>query len=172
MKQDTKINKARHNSIKTTKDYLLLTIEGHLKQIGKEIDGVFTPYTFIIKKQEYSFDTCLDSEKSDNFANLLIKVYNLLRSSKYKINDKLEDYEKLFFCKVMEYYDFHGTYSEILKKDVQNLYCNFYNLFKKQMFTDITTIELPSAEALISRILELKQINDTHFEFDTVESDQ
>ena len=165
--QDTKINKARHNPTKTPDDYLLLTIERHLKQIGRKIDGVFTSYTFIIKNQEYSFDTCLDSKKSDNFANLLIKVYRLLLSSKYKINDKPHDYEKLFFCKIMEYYDFYGTYSTILKIEVHNLYCNFYNLYKCQMFEDITIIELPPVEILIKDILELKQINDTNFNFDT-----
>ena len=166
MKQDTKINKARNNSIKTPADYSLLTIDDHLKQIGKEIDGVFTSYTFMIKDQEYSFDTCLDSEKSNNFANLLLKVYRLLHSAKYKINDKPHDYEKLFFCKIMEYYDFYGTYSTILKIEVYNLYYNLYNLYKCQMFEDITIIELPPVEILIKDILELKQINDKNFKFD------
>ena len=166
--QDTKINKARHNSTKTPDDYLLLTIEGNLKQIGEEINGVYSSYTFIIKNQEYSFDTCLDSDRSDKFANLLLKVYRLLASgnSNYKINDKPQHYEKLFFCKIMELYNSRESYSYIYKKDVHNLYYNFCNLSSHQPITNITNIELPSAEILTKHELELIQISDTEYGFD------
>ena len=149
--QDTKINKARHNSTKTADDYRLLTIEGHLKQIGKEINGVYSSYTFIIKNQEYSFDTCLESERSDNFANLLLRVYKLLLSgkSKCKISDKPLHYEKLFFCKIMELYNSRGSYANICKKDVHNLYYNLYKLSNSKFPSDITKSELPSSEELI-----------------------
>ena len=148
--QDTKINKARHNSTKTADDHQLLTIEGHLKQIGKEINGVYVSYTFIIKNQEYSFDTCLDSERSDKFANLLLKVYKLLSSGKsnYKINDKPQHYEKLFFCKIMELYNSRGSYANICKKDVHNLYYNLDSLSNSKFPSDIIKSELPSAEEL------------------------
>ena len=149
--QDTKINKARHNSTKTPDDYLLLTIEGNLKQIGEEIDGVYSSYTFIIKNQEYSFDTCLESERSDKFANLLLKVYKRLLSGKsnYKISDKPLHYEKLFFCKIMELYNSRGSYDDILKNDIHNLYCNLYKLSNSKFPSDITKSELPSSEELI-----------------------
>ncbi len=167
MQKETKIQKARNNCLEKDGS-LLLHIEKHLNQVGETKDNLFTPYKFTIKKKEYDFSSCLDSEKSDNFSNLLIKIYNLLKSSNLKLNDKLYEYEKIFLCKIMELYDTRQSYSNILKRDVSNLYTNLHNLSKANLLIkNLNAIELPSAELLSSRILDIKPISDTVCGFDT-----